>query len=123
MQISTRISKETKILSHSVDKMNLHAVVLYSPFGLSFFSLKVKVTSGLRSIFLIFALFFQIDRCADIIGQLHRSKTYQLLSNAIQSQVGLLIDVSWLCAYNIPAKTKIILRFVQTVTSNVQDKR
>nr|GEZ11640.1 hypothetical protein [Tanacetum cinerariifolium] len=61
-KISTRISEETKTLSHSVDKMNLHS----------------------------------IDRLVDIIGQLQRSKTYQLLSNAIQSQ---------------------------TVTSNVQDKR
>ncbi|PWA98589.1 hypothetical protein CTI12_AA017120 [Artemisia annua] len=50
--ISTRISKETKILSHSVDKMNLHA----------------------------------IDCLVDILGQHQKSKTYELLYKAIQSQ-------------------------------------
>ncbi|KAI3828128.1 hypothetical protein L1987_02225 [Smallanthus sonchifolius] len=51
-EIHTRFSKETELLSHSVDKMNLHA----------------------------------IDRLVDILGQVQRLKTYQLLSNEIRSQ-------------------------------------
>ncbi|GJU64647.1 hypothetical protein Tco_1246482 [Tanacetum coccineum] len=46
--------------------------------------------------FALMGISSQIDRFVDIIAQLKRSKTYQLLSNAIQSQ---------------------------TVTSNVQDRR
>ncbi|KAI3702697.1 hypothetical protein L6452_28447 [Arctium lappa] len=52
-EIHSRFFKETKLFSHSVDKMNFHA----------------------------------IDRLVDILGQLQRSKTYQLLSNEIQSQI------------------------------------
>ncbi|KAI7728399.1 hypothetical protein M8C21_014143 [Ambrosia artemisiifolia] len=51
-EIHTRFFKETNLLSHSVDKMNLHA----------------------------------IDRMVDVLGQLQRLKTYELLSNEIRSQ-------------------------------------
>ncbi|KAI3708196.1 hypothetical protein L2E82_37336 [Cichorium intybus] len=55
---SSRFFKETKLLPHSVDKMNLHA----------------------------------IDCMIDILDQLHRSKTYELFSNEIKSQVGINIQ-------------------------------
>ncbi|XP_021999982.1 uncharacterized protein LOC110897533 isoform X3 [Helianthus annuus] len=51
-EIHTRFFKEAKLFSHSVDKMNLHA----------------------------------IDRLVDILGQLQRFKTYQLLSTEMRSQ-------------------------------------
>lgn len=105
-EIHSRFFKETKPFSHSVDKMNFHA----------------------------------IDRLVDILGQLQRSKTYQLLSNEIQSQMILnqgsniqdkrVAETKYLLCKTVHEQAKLqlmhlkrerLLKSVQSLASGIQE--
>ncbi|KAK1418133.1 hypothetical protein QVD17_27272 [Tagetes erecta] len=95
-EIHTRFFKETKLLSHSVDKMNLHA----------------------------------IDRLVDILGQLQRLKTYQLLSNEFRSQDKRAAETKLILCKFVHEQAKLqlmhvkrerLLKNVQSLASGIQE--
>ncbi|XP_024959726.1 uncharacterized protein LOC112500464 [Cynara cardunculus var. scolymus] len=105
-EIHSRFFKETKLFSHSVDRMNFHT----------------------------------IDRLIDIVGQLQRSETYQLLSNEIQSQIFLdqggniqdkrVAETKYLLCKTVHEQAKLqlmhlkrerLLKSVQSLASGIQE--
>ncbi|KAI7752311.1 hypothetical protein M8C21_015057 [Ambrosia artemisiifolia] len=95
-KIHTRFFKETKLLSHSVDKMNLHA----------------------------------IDHMVDILGQLQRSKTYQLLSNDMQSKDKRAAEIRLILCKFVHEQAKLqlmhvkrerLMKNVQSLASGIQE--
>ncbi|XP_076891313.1 uncharacterized protein LOC143542656 [Bidens hawaiensis] len=95
-QIHTTFFKETKLLPHSVDKMNLHA----------------------------------IDRMIDILGQLQRSETYQLLSSEYQSKDKRAAEIKLvLCKFVyeqaklqlMHVKREMLLKNIQSLASGIQE--
>ncbi|XP_076900328.1 uncharacterized protein LOC143554466 [Bidens hawaiensis] len=93
---SYRFFKDTKLLPHSVDKMNLHA----------------------------------IDRMIDILGQLQRSETYQLLSSEYQSKDKRAAEIKLvLCKFVyeqaqlqlMHVKRERLLKNMQSLASGIQE--